>query len=68
MSWSQTDLDALNTAIATGTLSVRYSDRQVTYRSLSEMLTIRNLMMDELQLAGAMSGEIRKISYSKGIE
>lgn len=38
MAWTQTDVDALKAAIATGALKVRYADgREVTYRSLAEM-------------------------------
>ena len=38
MAFTQTDLDAIRAAKATGALEVRYSDgRQVRYRSLTEM-------------------------------
>lgn len=67
MGWTTADLDALNKSIASGTTSVRYADRTVQYRSLEEMLKIRMLMQDELQLPNAVKGEIRRISYSKGI-
>lgn len=67
MSWTQSDLDALNKSIASGTTSVRYADRTVQYRSLEEMLKIRMLMRDELGIPGAMNGEMRTLSYWKGI-
>ena len=38
----------LNKSIAQGTLTVTYGDKTVTYRSLDEMLRIRNLMGAEL--------------------
>ena len=42
MAYRQTDLDALELAIATGALKVRYADgREVTYRSLAEMRSLR---------------------------
>ncbi|MBW7838403.1 MAG: hypothetical protein H3C36_01935 [Chitinophagaceae bacterium] len=43
--------NALNRSIAQGTLTVTYGDKTVEYRSLDEMLRIRNLMMAELGLA-----------------
>ena len=48
--YTQAELDSLNAAIASGELSVEYQDRTVKYRSLSEMLEIRNLMRNELGL------------------
>lgn len=67
MAWTQADLDALNKSIANGTLSVSYADRRVQYRTLDEMLKIRNLMTVELGLPGALKNEMRKLCYSKGI-
>ena len=67
MAWSQTDLDALNKAISNGAMSVRYADRSVQYRSLDEMLKIRSMMMDELNLPSSVKSSMRKFDYSKGI-
>lgn len=47
MAWTQTDVDALKAAIALGALKVRYSDREVTYRSLDEMRETLALMEAE---------------------
>ncbi len=56
MAWTQTDLDALETAIKAGVRSVTYSDgRSVTYHSLSEMLDLRAAMTDAIQ---ASSGTV----------
>ena len=42
MAYSQTDLDRLDAAIATGVLVMKYADgSQVTYRSLDELITAR---------------------------
>ena len=38
MVWTQTDLDAIKDAIASGELSVQFADRRVTYRSIAELL------------------------------
>lgn len=56
--------DALNKAIAQGTLTVEYGDKKVTYRSLSEMLRIRDLIGKELGLVDRNAG--RKVAvFSK---
>lgn len=52
MAYVQTDLDALEQAIAGGALKVRYADgREVQYRSLAEMRSIRDEIRRELGVA-----------------
>ncbi|WP_430430202.1 phage head-tail joining protein [Oceanicaulis sp.] len=46
--YSQADLDALNSAIATGARSVSYNGQRVDYRDLSEMKSVRDEMEREL--------------------
>lgn len=41
-SWSQSDLDALEEAIASGAQTVAYEGKTVTYRSLDDMFRIRD--------------------------
>lgn len=48
MAWTQSDIDALKAAIATGARDVSYSDRRVSYRSLDEMRTILRMVTDEV--------------------
>lgn len=48
MAWTQTDLDALEAAIAGGTRDVQIQGKRVVYRNLDEMITIRNLIRREL--------------------
>lgn len=49
MAWQQSDLDALDTAIASNVLSVRYADgRQTTYQNATDMLAVRTAMKNEL--------------------
>jgi hypothetical protein len=50
MAWTLSDLTALETAMKSGTTSVTFADRSVTYRSLAEMIALRNLMRRELGL------------------
>lgn len=64
MAFSQTDLDAIKTAIASGTMKVKYADREVQYQSLDDLLKIKGLIEKELGQAG------RKFVYpvhSKGV-
>lgn len=48
--FTQADLSALNNAIKQGVFKVKYTDKEVTYRSLKEMIELRNLMKMELGL------------------
>lgn len=55
MAFTQTDVDAIDRAIASGELTVRMeSGRSVTYRSFVELRAARELMMKEV--AAATSG------------
>lgn len=49
MAYTAAQVAALEKAIATGTLQVRYGDRSVTYRSLDEMQRLLTDMRDEVQ-------------------
>jgi len=46
--YTQTDLDALNDAIATGARRVSYNGQTVEYRDLSEMREVRDEMERQL--------------------
>ncbi len=63
--WTQTHLTALEQAIARGTLRVKYRDREVTYRTLDEMLQLRDVMRREIGQVSASSGR-RVVSFRKG--
>jgi len=66
VAFTQSQLDALEAAIAQGTTKVKYQDREVDYRSLSEMLQLLNLIKQEM---GLTSGKIivKKAEFSKGL-
>lgn len=50
MAFTQTDLDRINRAIASGRLTVRDSDgRLVTYRSMSELRQARDEIQRDLE-------------------
>jgi hypothetical protein len=46
--WNQGDLDALEQAIVAGHRSVKYADKEVQYRSLDEMIKIRDMVKRSL--------------------
>ncbi len=64
--WSQTDIDALKAAVASGVLIVRYADRSVTYQSLEAM---RALLAEMRQDVARASGTptTRYVSVRKGV-
>ena len=51
MAWTQNDLDALKTAIGQGAREVWYGDKRVAYRSLDEMLRIKEMIEGELNIS-----------------
>lgn len=50
MAFTSSDLTALDEAISSGALEVQYTDKRVRYRSLDDMIKLRNLMKRELGL------------------
>ena len=45
MAWTTTDLTAIESAIASGVLRVRFSDgREVQYQSLADLLRVRDVI------------------------
>ena len=52
--FTQAQLDSLLAAIAEGALRVKYQDKEVEYRSLNDMLKLKQLMEDDL---AAQAGE-----------
>ena len=48
MAFTQTQLDALEAAIASGTLEVRIGDKSVRYHSLDEMIKLRDVIRNQL--------------------
>lgn len=67
MAWAQNDLTVLESAIAQGALTVKYADKEVTYRSLDDMLKLRELMKSEINGSGSIESSRRVGVYNKGI-
>lgn len=71
MAWTDADLETLETAIASGTLRVRYEGppaREITYQNLTEMLKLRGLMRTELGLDAGTRQKFRFAKTKKGFE
>lgn len=67
MAFTQTDLDAINEAIASGALKVKYQDREVTYQTFDDLTKARNLILNEIEPARKASGGRRFAMFSKGL-
>ncbi len=51
MAFTQSDLDAINEAIASGALEVRYQDKLTRYRGIDDLLKAKAVIEDELAAA-----------------
>jgi len=68
MSFTQSQYDALCSAIAEGALIVKYADKQVEYRSLDEMLKIKAMMAADLLPSTNTTGSRRIVGvYGSGL-
>lgn len=65
MAYTQTDLEAINTAIASGELSVAFNGRRVEYRSLDELIRARSVIEGDIAAAtGAVRGGPRQFTFT----
>jgi len=55
MAFTLSQLNALDAALASGQLSVNYDGKSITYRSVTELVTARNIVRSELIAAGQLS-------------
>jgi hypothetical protein len=66
MAYTQAQIDALKTSIASGVLTVRHGEKTVTYRSLAEMQELLSRM--EADVAGGTRRRLRYLWQSdKGL-
>jgi len=68
------NLKALEAAIADGAIKVKYSDKEIEYRSLKDMLKLRDIMKRELGLCskgsakkGLFGGKRIEAEYDKDL-
>jgi hypothetical protein len=58
-SWTLTDLERIELAIANGTRRVKFEDREVEYRSTSELLRLRDIIRKSLNPPDPNAGRSR---------
>jgi hypothetical protein len=58
MAWTQADLDAINSAIATGAKRVRFQTHEVEYQSVSDLLKVRDVIKAEVEGENEIGGPI----------
>lgn len=55
MAFTQSQLDALESAISLGVKKVKYGDKETEYQTLAEMMTLRDLMLAEINGTGTLA-------------
>lgn len=65
MSWTTTDLTAIESAIASGELRVKFADREVQYRSIEELLKARDVIKAAIDPTISASTRCTYASFSK---
>ncbi len=65
--FTQAQLDLLEVAISQGVRTVKYTDKEVTYHSLAEMLQLRQTMRVALGLVST-AGNRAYFETSKGLK
>lgn len=63
MAWTQSDLDAIETAIANETQSVQFNGRTIAYRSTMELLKARDVIKAAVE-AGAGESSRDRVSVA----
>jgi hypothetical protein len=63
VAFTTAQLEALEAAIASGELTVKYNGKEVTYRSVTDLVSARNIVLTNLQGAGALP-RIKRTSYA----
>jgi hypothetical protein len=64
--FTSADLAAIEKAIASGATRVKYSDKEVEYRSMKEMMQARDLIRKELGITDGRFGRILS-EHNKGV-
>lgn len=65
MAWTTADLTKIETAIATGELSVQFADRRVHYRSIEELLRARDVIKAAVDSTVSASTRSTFASFTK---
>ena len=67
MGYTVDQYNQLVAAIAQGAMTVKYADKEVTYRSLNEMYRIKRDMEKDLGLSQGIKPTTRFAQFSKGL-
>jgi hypothetical protein len=69
VAWTADQLAALDAAIASGTLTVEFENRRVTYQNLEQLLKLRSLMVADIagSVEGAAPSNYRLAATTKGV-
>jgi hypothetical protein len=69
MAWTQTDIDALKSAIADGrgARSITFGDQSVTFNSIDDMLKLLAVMTADVTATAGTSTRTRYAATSKGV-
>jgi hypothetical protein len=62
---TQAEIDALEAAMKSGVLRVRFADRDITYRSQAEMAQQLKLMKNQLSAAPSSGPRYSQASFSE---
>lgn len=65
MAWTSADLTAIESAISKGAMKVKYGDKELTYRTLDEMLRVRDKIRKDLELTNSTQKIFPK--FGKGL-
>lgn len=66
MAFTQTQLDAVESAITSGELRVMFDGREIIYRSVADLLKARAVIKEALQASGAAPAVTRTSYASRG--
>jgi len=67
MGYTITQYDQLVAAISQGAMTVKYADKEVTYRSLNEMYRIKRDMEKDLGIGQGAKTTTKYAQFSKGL-
>ena len=66
MAFTQTQLDAIDAAIASGELKITFDGREIVYRSIADLLKARDAIKAGLQESGALPAVTRTSYATRG--
>jgi hypothetical protein len=64
MAFTTTQLSAIEEAIASGELTVKYDGKEVTYRNMKDLISARDLIRGELIASGAITDTVPRRAYA----